>query len=82
VINTMTYVFEDAEMSDENPTGILSNSERFTQVIRRMGGFQIDVYQGLSESVKCVCFDGHICYPIPYDVISGMPMCTHCVTRI
>lgn len=63
------------ECSSRNP----SNSEKkFLKLVEEMGGKVLGKYVRHDEKVKCICSEGHICYPNPYNVNSGGNMCKRC----
>ena len=67
--------------TDCRPNSLLSGEKKFRQRIKNLGGNQIGQYKGSHIKVKCVCKEGHICYPISDSMSQGRGMCLICANQ-
>lgn len=52
--------------------------KNFIQAIENFGGIVIGQYIDSVTSVKCICKEGHTCFPHPRDIQQGCGMCKKC----
>lgn len=55
------------------------NKADFYENISKRNGKIVGKYQDQTTPVKCICVEGHICYPIPTNLKTGKFMCRKCV---
>jgi hypothetical protein len=54
---------------------------RYIQLIESLGGTVAERYQTNSIPIKCICKNGHVCYPFPSSVQQGQGICKICAGK-
>lgn len=52
--------------------------KKFNNSIKKLGGTVVGPYITTNKGIKCLCINGHVCYPMPNSIRRGSGMCLKC----